>query len=88
MRPLVIWLCRNCHDDLEWLIPHHQRKDRGFYFRVILAFLEIDCPIELTPEQRVLEILPTLRQLNDQEQFEMVTPSAQLWEEIFFANQE
>ena len=33
----VVWICRECHDELEEMIPY-ERKKVGFYFEVVRQF--------------------------------------------------
>ena len=35
-------LCRECHDDLEKLIPRYQKKKRGWYAWILDFFLNND----------------------------------------------
>lgn len=35
----IFYICRECHDELELMIPVQQKKERHFYFEVINLFL-------------------------------------------------
>lgn len=59
--PIKIFLCRECHDQLEKKIPYEKVPDRVFYFQVVIEFLDIDLEeIGMTPEQLLIEILPLI----------------------------
>jgi len=41
-----LYICRECHDELEGLIPYHKKK-RGFYVEVVECFLNLNQPLEV-----------------------------------------
>lgn len=54
--PMVIPLCRECHRALEKGIPFSPKKERDFYFQVVINFLGLEeervrFSRELSPEQ-------------------------------------
>lgn len=36
----LLFLCRDCHDEIEKLIPQHERLDRDEYFLIAEEFLK------------------------------------------------
>lgn len=36
----TFWLCRECHDELEWKIPYKPKMDKGFYLETLINFLK------------------------------------------------
>lgn len=38
-KPVCLWICRTCHDELERLIPYRRKMPRNFYLDVAKHFL-------------------------------------------------
>lgn len=38
-RPVCIWICRDCHDNIEKKIPYHKKMPKSFYLNVAKDFL-------------------------------------------------
>lgn len=48
--PIVILLCRDCHDELEKIIPISEKQERSFYSLVVINFLDLPLPLGKSPE--------------------------------------
>jgi len=59
---LSLPLCRECHDELEKMIPFDEKKPREFYFVIVIEFLDLceERPEDLNSEQFLAEILPVI----------------------------
>lgn len=39
-KPVCLWICRDCHSDLEREIPYRKKMSRDFYLKVVRDFLK------------------------------------------------